>query len=114
MLPKNIDDGLITIKDPPHEPYNQAELRLMHKQLRDKNFRIFTDDRWISIFNRDVFIRGTNPDEIFAQLKIRDASHAFYLGRELERASLAVRLGKKYVQESDLRWGYMSEGWNTK
>jgi hypothetical protein len=31
------------------------------------------------------------------------------MGRELERASLAVRLGKKYVQEDELRWGYLSE-----
>jgi dihydropteroate synthase-like protein len=113
MLPKNIDDSLITIKDPPHEPYSEAELRHMHKQLRDKNFRIFTDNRWISVFNRDMFVRGTDPDEIFAQLKVRDASHAFYLGRELERAFLAVRLGKKYTQESSLRWGYLSEKWNT-
>jgi hypothetical protein len=32
----------------------------------------------------------------------------FYLGRELEKAALAVQLGKKYVQDNDLRWGYMS------
>ena len=84
----------------------------MHKQLRDKNFRIFTDKQWIYIFNRDMFIRGTKPDEIFAQLGIDDPSHAFYLGRELERACLAVKLGKKYSQESNLRWGYLSEKWD--
>jgi len=109
VLPKHIDDSLITVKDPPHEHYNEAELRHMHQQLRDQNFRIFTDDNWIYVFNRDVFIRGTSPDEIFAQLDVSDTSHAFYLGRELERASLAVRLGKKYVQEDELRWGYLSE-----
>ena len=112
ILPKNIDDSLITIKDPPHEPYDEAELRQMHKQLRDRNFRIFTDKQWIYVFNRDMFIRGTKPDEIFAQLGIDDPSHAFYLGRELERASLAVHLGKKYTQESNLRWGYLSEKWD--
>ena len=113
ILPKNIDDSLITIKDPPHEPYDEAELRQMHKQLRDRNFRIFTDKQWIYVFNRDMFIRGTKPDEIFAQLGIDDPSHAFYLGRELERACLAVQLGKKYTQESNLRWGYLSEKWDT-
>ena len=112
ILPKNIDDSLITIKDPPYEPYDEAELRQMHKQLRDKNFRIFTDKQWIYVFNRDMFIRGTKPDEIFAQLGIDDPSHAFYLGRELERACLAVKLGKKYSQESNLRWGYLSEKWD--
>lgn len=113
MLPKNIDDSLITIKEPPYEHYTEVELRHMQQRLRDRNFRIFTDSRWIYLFNRDMFIRGTNPNEIFAQLEIDDASHAFYLGRELERASLALRLGKKYTQESDLRWGYLSEKWET-
>lgn len=107
VLPKEIDDGLITVKDPPHESYTEAELRHMHQQLRDRNFRIFTDDNWIYVFNRDVFIRGTSPDEIFAQLDVAEASHAFYLGRELERAALALRLGKKYMQEEELRWGYL-------
>jgi dihydropteroate synthase-like protein len=110
VLPKEIDDSLITVKDPPHEHYAEAELRRMHQQLRDRNFRIFTDDNWVYVFNRDVFIRGTSPDEIFAQLNVSDASHAFYLGRELERSALAVRLGKKYVQEDELRWGYLSGG----
>jgi dihydropteroate synthase-like protein len=110
VLPKRLDDSLITVKDPPHEYYTEAELRSMHQQLGDRNFRIFTDDAWIYVFNRDVFIRGISPDEIFAQLDVSDAPHAFYLGRELERAALAVGLGKKYVQEDELRWGYLSEG----
>ncbi len=109
LLPKNINDSLITVKDPPHEVYGEAELRHMHQLLSDKNFRIFTDDTWIYVFNRDRFIRGTDPQEIFAQLDIKEPSHAFYLGRELERAALSVQLGKKYTQEEQLRWGYLSE-----
>jgi dihydropteroate synthase-like protein len=109
VLPKNIDSGLITVKDPPYETYGEAELRRMHERVRDKNFRIFTGKQTIYVFNREVFICGTDPYEIFAQLKPENPSHAFYLGRELERASLAVRLGKKYTQESNLRWGYLSE-----
>ncbi|TEU14220.1 MAG: PTS mannitol transporter subunit IIABC [Anaerolineales bacterium] len=111
VLPKEIDDSLITVKDPPYEHYTEAELRRMHQQLRDRNLRIFTDDNWIYVFNRDIFIRGTSPDDIFAQLNVADVSHAFYLGRELERAALAVQLGKKYIQEEELRWGYLSQGW---
>jgi dihydropteroate synthase-like protein len=108
ILPKRVTDGLITIKDPPFTPYSETELKQMHKQVRDPNFRIFTDRNYIYLFNRDVFLRGTSADEIFAQLDMTDASHAFYLGRELEKAALAVQLGKKYVQDNDLRWGYMS------
>ncbi len=113
LLPKNIDSRLISIKDPPYEPYSEAELRRMHEQVKDKNFRIFTDSRTIYVFNRDVFVSGLDPTEIFARLKPQSPSHAFYLGRELERASLAVRLGKKYTQESNLQWGYLNERWDS-
>jgi dihydropteroate synthase-like protein len=109
LLPKDIDDGLLTVKDPPHESYDEAELRHMQQLVSDKNFRIFTDDTWIYVFNRDIFIRGTDPQEIFAQLDVTEPSHAFYLGKELERAALSVQLSKKYTQEDQLRWGYMSD-----
>jgi dihydropteroate synthase-like protein len=109
LLPKDIDDGLLAVKDPPHESYSEAELRHMHQLVSDKNFRIFTDDTWIYVFNRDIFIRGTDPQEIFAQLDVTEPSHAFYLGKELERAALGVQLGKKYAQEEQLRWGYLSD-----
>jgi len=105
--PKRIDDNLITIKDPPFETYNEEELRAMHREIKDKNYRIFTDDRMIYLFNSETFVTGINPQEIFDTLGISDPKHAFYLGRELERAALAIRLGKKYVQEEDLRWGYI-------
>ncbi len=107
VLPKELDYSLVTIKDPPYEPYTEAELRQMHREVQDPNFRIFVIDPWIYVFNRDLFICGTHPDEIFAQLGVLEASHAFYLGRELEKAALAVQLGKKYVQETPLRWGYL-------
>jgi dihydropteroate synthase-like protein len=107
MPPKRIDDRLITIKDPPFESFNEEELLAMHREIKDKNYRIFTDSRQIYIFNSDIFFSGTNPQEIFDRLDNCDARHAFYLGRELERAALAIRLGKRYVQEKDLRWGHI-------
>jgi dihydropteroate synthase-like protein len=109
ILPKHVDDGLITVKDPPHEPYTEAELRHMHEKVRDKNFRIFANDDYVYVFNDRVFIKGTDPQEIFDQLSVQEGPHGFYLGRELERAALAVQLGKKYTQEVPLRWGYLSE-----
>jgi dihydropteroate synthase-like protein len=105
--PKRINDSLITIKDPPFETYNEAELRMIQKEIEDKNYRIFTDDKQIYLFNSEKFFSGSNPQEIFDNISIKDVKHAFYLGKELERAALAIRLGKKYVQEKDLRWGYM-------
>ncbi|HEX9491227.1 MAG TPA: dihydropteroate synthase, partial [Stellaceae bacterium] len=32
-------------------------------------------------------------------------AHAFYLGVELARAEIAWQLGKRYVQDENLRWG---------
>ena len=37
-----------------------------------------------------------------------EATHAFYLGRELTKAKLAITLGKTYRQEGALRWGYLT------
>jgi len=111
VLPKHVDDGLITVKDPPYEPYTEPELRVMQKRVRDKNLRIFVTEDAICIFDRSRFVQGTDPQALFDQLEIRDGGHGFYVGRELERAALALRLGKKYTQEMPLRWGYLSDGW---
>lgn len=108
VLPKHLDDSLLTVKDPPYEPYTEEELRAMQAQVRDRNFRIFTDDDNIYVFNNKLFIKSTDIGAIYTQLGVEGASHAFYLGRELQKAVLAVQLGKKYVQEEDLRWGYLS------
>ncbi len=110
MLPKHLDDGLITVKDPPHEHYTEKELRHMQARIRDRNFRIFTNDENIYVFNSRLFVKGTDIEAIFAQLGVDEASHAFYLGQELQKAALAVQLGKKYMQEEELRWGYLSRG----
>lgn len=110
-LPKHVDTGLITVKDPPFETYTESELREMQKNVRDRNFRIFVGTDSVYVFNKDVFIRGTDIQSIFEQLDTGgDASQAFYLGRELQSAALALQLGKKYVQEEKLRWGYLSSG----
>jgi dihydropteroate synthase-like protein len=108
VLPKGIDDGLITIKDPPYEAYREVELRHIQQLLSDKNFRIFTDDKWIYVFNCERFVKGTDIQKIFSQLEITEPTHAFYMGRELERAALSVQLGKKYSQDTGLCWGYLS------
>jgi dihydropteroate synthase len=107
VLPKHLDDGLLTVKDPPHEHYSEAELRAMQAQVRDRNFRIFTDDENIYVFNKSLFLKGTDIQALFNQLGVPDGPHAFYLGKELQKAALAVKLHKKYTQEEDLRWGYL-------
>lgn len=108
VLPKRLDDSLLTIKDPSVPSYTETELREMQSFVTDKNYRIFIDSHEIYIFNAHTFISGHDAASLFKQLPDMDSSHAFYLGRELYKAELALRLGKKYVQDSDLRWGYLS------
>lgn len=107
-LPKGVDDRLLTIKDPVILEYDEAELRRLHAEVRDPNFRIFTDRHTITVFNNEIFVRGTDIQDIFRQLGVEEASHAFYLGRELMKAKLAITLGKTYRQEGALNWGYLT------
>jgi dihydropteroate synthase len=106
--PKNVDDRLLTVKDPVILEYDEAELRRLHAAVKDSNFRIFADRTTITVFNDQLFVRGTDIQEIFAQLGVEEATHAFYLGRELAKARLAITLGKTYRQEGALTWGYLT------
>lgn len=107
-LPKGVDDRLLTIKDSKLLEYTEDELRRLHEAVKDPNFRIFTDRDTITVFNDRLFIRGTDIQDIFRQLDVDDPSHAFYLGRELMKAKLAITLGKTYRQEGSLDWGYLT------
>ena len=107
-LPKGVDDRLLTVKDPEVLEYDEAELRRLHAAVTDPNFRIFTDRQTITVFNNEIFVRGTDIQDIFSQLGVEEATHAFYLGRELMKAKLAITLGKTYRQEGSLSWGYLT------
>jgi dihydropteroate synthase-like protein len=108
MPPKHVDGRLLTVKDEDFRPYAEDELLELHAQVRDPNFRIFADADWIYVFNADCFVKGTDFNEIFDQLGVDEATHAFYLGKELMKATIARALRKNYRQESPLDWGYMT------
>jgi dihydropteroate synthase len=109
-LPKGIDASLLTCRDSRATRASEAELRALQARIADLDYRIDIDGRAIHVFNKREFVSGTNLRDIFARLDLGDdASHAFYLGRELMKAQIALRLGKKYVQGEPLDWGYL--GW---
>jgi dihydropteroate synthase len=110
-IPKGVDDRLVTVKDPAILAFTEQELRTLQADITDPNFRIFTDHEAITVLNNERFIRTTDVTrigDIFTQLKVDEPTHAFYLGKELARASLAVILGKTYRQEGALSWGYLT------
>ena len=109
--PKGVDDRLVTTKDAVLLAYSEEELRALQAGISDPNYRIFADESAITVLNNERFVRSTdipNIVDLFAQLDVDDAAHAFYLGKELARASLAVTLGKTYRQEGALAWGYLT------
>ena len=110
-IPKGVDDRLVTVKDPEILAFTEQELRALQADITDPNFRIFADREAITVLNNERFIRTTDVariGDIFAQLDVDEPAHAFYLGKELARASLAVSLGKTYRQEGSLSWGYLT------
>jgi dihydropteroate synthase-like protein len=108
VIPKHIDDRLVTVKDARPKFSTEAELRALQAAITDPNFRIATTREAICVFNNHIFIQGTDIQALFDELPVEDPSHAFYLGKELMKAGLALRLGKTYVQEQPLRWGYLT------
>jgi dihydropteroate synthase-like protein len=106
--PKHVDGRLVTVRDDEFRPYAESELRSLHEQVTDPNFRIFTDADWIYVFNAERFVKGTDLNAIFDELGVDEPTHAFYLGKELMKATIARGLRKNYRQESPLDWGYMT------
>jgi dihydropteroate synthase len=107
-IPKGIDDRLVTVKDPALRTYSEAELRDLQSNIRDPNFRIFADPNGMTVLNDERFVQSTDIQDIYEQLEVDDPAHAFYLGKELARAQLAMTLGKTYRQEGALQWGYLT------
>ncbi len=108
VVPKHIDDRMLTLKDARPKYSTETELRALQSAITDPNFRIYTTRDAICVFNSRLFVSGTEIQALFEQLGVEDPSHAFYLGKELMKAKLALLLGKTYVQEQPLRWGYLT------
>jgi dihydropteroate synthase len=106
--PKHIDSGLVTSRDESMRAPSEEELRAMQSQIADANYRLFADAEWLYAFNGDRFVREDNLFAVFDQLDVVDPSHAFYLGKELMKATIARGLRKNYRQEGPLDWGLFS------
>lgn len=110
--PKHFDSRLVMLRDPVVQDRGSAELARLQSLIRDPNFRVFADGGELHLLNRDGHWHGTDPYEVFdraiAASGTIDPGHAFYLGYELAKATTAITLGKKYVQDEPLRWGFLT------
>ncbi|MBY0588895.1 dihydropteroate synthase [bacterium] len=107
-LPKHLGGALAMLRDPRVVSMGHPLLEKMQQEVRDPNFRIFVEGEEIVAFNSNLFEKGTDPFLLFEKLGVEEPSHAFYLGWEMMKASLAIQLGKQYVQDRSLRWGYLT------
>ncbi len=108
QLPKGFDGRLVTTRDVRLTRPTEGELRALQERVTDRNFRIETDGDAIFVFNSERFEKDDNIRDLFPRLGVDDPGHAFYLGRELMKADIARRLGKKYIQGEPLHWGYLT------
>ena len=107
--PKHVDERLLTVKDA-DDPlaYAESELRELHEQVTDPNFRIFADSEWIYVFNRDLFVKGTDFNEIFDKLE-GGGTHARVLpGQGAHEGEHRARPEEELPAGSPLDWGYLS------
>ncbi len=104
--PRGYGRALLQLHDPSPFPNSGREIGEVAGQVKDANFRIEVAEDGIHIYNRDGHQVGQDAFALFEKLDVRsDGAHAFYLGAELMKAEIALRLGKRYVQDEPLDWG---------
>ena len=111
-LPKRLEPRLVMLRDPKLHEQGEAGLRELAERVTDRNYRVFAERGELHVLNGTVYLRGSDPFAVFAQLLAADpaldASHAFYLGYEFAKAVTALTLGKQYTQDQALRWGVLT------
>ncbi|HEX6984738.1 MAG TPA: DUF6513 domain-containing protein [Planctomycetaceae bacterium] len=110
--PKRLDSSLLLLRDPSVPERGAEELARLRAAIRDPNFRLFAEGGELHMMNRDGHWHGRDPYEVFDRALEAsgpiDPQHAFYLGYELAKAATALTLGKRYVQDEALRWGFLT------
>ena len=118
VVPKHIDDRLVMLRDAAVYEPTVADLQELAAAIKDPNFRIAVAAGELHLVGAGQRISSRDPFVIAQQLldassgdqlpKPVDASHAFYLGYELAKASTALTLGKRYDQDEPLDWGLLT------
>jgi dihydropteroate synthase-like protein len=112
VLPKHVEPKLVMLRDPKQCEQGEAALNDLARRISDPNFRIFAERDLLHVLNNRMFLSGPNPFDLFEQMlkteKI-DSAHAFYLGYEMAKAATALTLGKNYMQDQPLQWGFLTK-----
>jgi dihydropteroate synthase-like protein len=111
VLPKHLAPELVLLRDPKLHDHGEVMLKELAERVTDRNFRVFAERGLLHVFNGQMFLQGTDPFALFFRMQEREAvdpAHAFYLGYEMAKAITALTLGKNYVQDQALRWGFLT------
>ena len=91
-------------------PQTPEEITDAAREVRDKNFRVEIAEDGVHIYNRDGHHVAQDAFELYPKLGVDgDGAHAFYLGVELAKAEIALRLAKRYAQDEPLDWGVAAD-----
>jgi dihydropteroate synthase-like protein len=112
VLPKNLEPDLVMFRDPRRYEVGEEGLQQLARDVTDRNYRLFAERGELHVINGSMYLRGSDPFELFDEMKKRDpkldSSHAFYLGYEMAKAVTALTVGKNYTQDQALRWGFVT------
>jgi dihydropteroate synthase-like protein len=111
VLPKRLEPDLVMLRDSKLNEHGLETLRELAARVTDHNFRLFAERGLLHVLNAQMFLRGDDPFALFARMQEHgaiDPAHAFYLGYEMAKAVTALTLGKNYVQDQALRWGFLT------
>ncbi|MEM4456754.1 MAG: dihydropteroate synthase-like protein [Archaeoglobaceae archaeon] len=117
--PKDAGISLLALKEKiRYETTKEAESFLIAKESKEfhrdpkGDFIIFIADGKIFCKHEKATIAGKRAKEIIDTILelglVSRLDHAAYLGRELMKAEIALRLGKNYVQDQDLNFGFLA------
>jgi dihydropteroate synthase len=111
VLPKKLEPDLVMLRDPKLRAHGEETLRELARRVTDRNFRLFAEGGLLHVVSANLYLQGTDPFALFDQMVAQetiDPAHAFYLGYEMAKAITALTLGKNYVQDEALRWGFLT------
>ncbi len=114
--PKDLGFNLLVLKEKRKLPEGEfpekfveavEEKRFVRDPLGD--FRIWLSNGYIICSHEKLNVVGKNAkeivDTILRENLVSRLDHAAYLGRELKKAEIALKLGKNYVQDRELELG---------
>lgn len=112
--PKHLEPALVVLRDTRVHEYPTEVLNELSEKIRDKNIRLYNSGGEIHALSANVHVASEDPFIAMERLLASpvgesiNAEHAFYLGFEMAKAMTANTLGKNYVQDEPLDWGFLT------